>query len=246
MFNIIVEDPEKPAAAGQEAGKLHVWQNSWGLSTRSIGVMVMVHGDDKGLVLPPRVAHTQVVVVPTGITSKTTEEQRKAVFEGVEKIVADLTAAGIRAKADTREGYTPGFKWAHWEVKVCLLHRMGETKGQTSFLTMLNICRNQGVPVRLDFGPKDVEKSQVLSARRDTGDKQALSLATLTKEVPVLLENIQADMFARAKKKYDENIVVITRWDELVPALNNAKVCVLPWCDVEACEDDIKERSAAE
>jgi prolyl-tRNA synthetase len=119
MFNIVVEDPEKPASAGQEAGKLHVWQNSWGLSTRSIGVMVMVHGDDKGLVLPPRVAHTQVVVVPTGITSKTTDEQRKAVLGGVEKIVADLTAAGVRAKADTREGYSPGHKWAHWELKVC-------------------------------------------------------------------------------------------------------------------------------
>jgi prolyl-tRNA synthetase len=104
----------------------------------------------------------------------------------------------------------------------------------------------KGVPLRLDFGPKDAEKSQVLSARRDTGEKAALAIADLAKEVPILLETIQADMFARAKKQYDANIIVVTKWEELVPALNKAKVCVLPWCDVEACEDDIKERSAAE
>jgi prolyl-tRNA synthetase len=98
----------------------------------------------------------------------------------------------------------------------------------------------------LDFGPKDAEKAQVFSARRDTGAKAPLALADLTKTVPELLETIQKDMFTRAKTKYDESIVVVTKWEDLVPALNAAKVCALPWCDVEACEDNIKERSAAE
>lgn len=112
MFNIVVEDPD---AQGQ---KLHVWQNSWGLSTRTIGVMVMVHGDDKGLVLPPRVAQLQVVVIPTGITAKTTDEMRKQLYDEVDRIAKELTKQGVKAKADLREGYTPAFKYNDWELKV--------------------------------------------------------------------------------------------------------------------------------
>lgn len=119
MFNITVEDPSaKKSDAAEEARKLHVWQNSWGLSTRSIGVMVMVHSDDKGLVLPPRVAEVQVVVIPVGITAKTTEEDRLKLYERADLIVKDLRKAGIRSKSDLREGYTPGFKYNDHEVKV--------------------------------------------------------------------------------------------------------------------------------
>ena len=113
MFNIFVEDPND--ATGQ--GKSYVWQNSWGLSTRVIGVMVMVHGDNQGLVLPPRVAVLQVVVVPCGITAKSTEEQRKAVNDAAADLAAKLKKAGIRAQADLREGYTPGYKFNDWEQK---------------------------------------------------------------------------------------------------------------------------------
>jgi prolyl-tRNA synthetase len=104
MFNISVEDPEDKV--GQT--KLYVWQNSWGLSTRSIGVMVMVHGDNQGLVLPPRVASIQVVVVPCGITAKTTDETRALINDACDELAKTLKNAGIRAKADLREGYTPG------------------------------------------------------------------------------------------------------------------------------------------
>ena len=116
MFNIFVEDPND--ASGQ--GKTFVWQNSWGLSTRSIGVMVMVHGDNQGLVLPPRVASIQVVVVPCGITAKTTDEQRAQINDACDKLAITLKKAGIRAKADLRDGYTPGYKFNDWEQKVCL------------------------------------------------------------------------------------------------------------------------------
>jgi prolyl-tRNA synthetase len=112
MFNIAVEDP-----SGAPGEKLNVWQNSWGLSTRSIGVMVMVHGDDKGLVLPPRVAQLQVVIVPTGINKNTTKEVKDKMEDEAFRIQKELIAAGVRAKADLREGYTPGFKYADWELR---------------------------------------------------------------------------------------------------------------------------------
>ena len=111
MFNIFVEDPH-------DGSKSYVWQNSWGLSTRAIGVMVMVHGDNKGLVLPPRVASIQVIVVPCGITAKTTDEQRAQINTACDELVQTLKKAGIRAKSDLREGYTPGYKFNDWEQKV--------------------------------------------------------------------------------------------------------------------------------
>jgi prolyl-tRNA synthetase len=113
MFNIFVEDPV-------DKSKHYVWQNSWGLSTRAIGVMVMVHGDNQGLVLPPRVASVQAVVVPCGITAKTSDEQRAGINDACEELAETLRKAGVRAKADLREGYTPGYKFNDWEQKVCV------------------------------------------------------------------------------------------------------------------------------
>ncbi|GAA6048257.1 hypothetical protein JCM3770_006507 [Rhodotorula araucariae] len=215
MFNITVEDPANPGG-----DKLHVWQNSWGLSTRSLGVMVMVHGDDKGLVLPPRVAQLQVVVVPTGITAKTSDELREKLNDEADRVAKDLVKAGVKAKADLRDGYTPGFKYNDWELK--------------------------GVPIRLELGPKDLEKQSVLSVRRDTGVKAPLAIADLAQSVAQLLDTIHDDMLSRARATFDDSIVVVEQWDQLVPALNRNNVCVVPWCEVEACEDAIKDRSANE
>jgi prolyl-tRNA synthetase len=118
MFNIVVEDPEKPG--GSEDSKLFVWQNSWGLSTRTIGVMVMVHGDNQGLVLPPRVASIQVVIIPCGLTVKLAQDERKAVLDACQDAATLLKGIGVRAKADLRDVYTPGWKFADWEQKVPL------------------------------------------------------------------------------------------------------------------------------
>lgn len=123
MFNIVVEDPDhahRDAITGLP-GKLYVWQNSWGLSTRTIGVMVMVHSDDKGLVLPPRVAQLQVVIVPTGINVKM-EHLREALHDEAHRIQKELLALGLRAKADLRDEYSPPWKYNDWELKVRLLH----------------------------------------------------------------------------------------------------------------------------
>jgi prolyl-tRNA synthetase len=115
MFNIFVEDPADPAR-----GKTYVWQNSWGLSTRTIGVMVMVHGDNQGLVLPPRVASVQAVIVPCGITAHMSDAQRATINDACDNLAKELKKAGVKAKADLREGYTPGYKFNDWEQKVRL------------------------------------------------------------------------------------------------------------------------------
>ncbi|KIM85742.1 hypothetical protein PILCRDRAFT_65955 [Piloderma croceum F 1598] len=213
MFNIVVEDPNDPT--GQ--GKTYVWQNSWGLSTRTIGVMVMVHGDNQGLVLPPRVASIQVIVVPCGITAKTTDEDRATINNACNELAKTLKQASIRAKADVRDGYTPGWKFNEWEQK--------------------------GVPLRLEIGPLDLAKKQTLTVRRDTGAKAPESLTDIVASVSKLLETIQNDMFTRARDAYHSRLIEVTRWEDVVPNLDNKCVVVIPWCEVEECEDDIKERS---
>lgn len=116
MFDISVEDPN--AKLDDEKAKLYVWQNSWGLSTRAIGIMVMTHSDDKGLVMPPRVSRTQIIVIPCGITAKTTTEQQKMIMDGISNIVNTLKKGGFRVKSDLRTTYSPGWKFSHWEMMV--------------------------------------------------------------------------------------------------------------------------------
>jgi prolyl-tRNA synthetase len=115
MFDISVEDPSG------SGGKLLVWQNSWGLSTRAIGVMVMVHGDDKGLVMPPMVSQIQVVIIPCGIGVKTPQQEKAAIYSKVNEIEESLKTIGVRAKSDNRDIYSPGWKFNQYEMKVYLV-----------------------------------------------------------------------------------------------------------------------------
>ncbi|PVF93478.1 putative proline-tRNA ligase, partial [Serendipita vermifera] len=207
MFDISVEDPNT------KGERLYAWQNSWGLSTRTIGVMVMVHGDNQGLVLPPRVANIQVVVVPCGVN----EANQSAVYDACDKVAKELKAKGIRVKADLRDNYLPGWKFNYWEQK--------------------------GVPIRLEIGPKDIEKKQTVVARRDTGAKTTMALADLHTNISALLDTIQSDMYNRAKEVFDQRLIQVTKWEDVVPTLDNKSIVVMPWCEVEKCEDDIKERS---
>ncbi|SPO22873.1 probable proline-tRNA ligase [Ustilago trichophora] len=219
MFNITVEDPKAPEELrGKPEAKLHVWQNSWGLSTRTIGVMVMVHGDDDGLVMPPRVAQVQVIIIPCGIGVKTTAQEKEAIMDACDKTAKDLQAAGIRAKADLRDNYSPGFKFNDWEMR--------------------------GVPVRLEIGPKDLEKKSVVSVRRDNKAKAPLSAEGLSESIHKLLDQIHDDMFAKADAEYRSRRKVCEQWDDFTRILNDKCHVVIPWCEVEACEDEIKKRSA--
>ena len=216
MFNITVEDPN--TKEGEKKQPIYMWQNSWGLSTRVIGVMVMIHGDDRGLVLPPRVAETQVVIIPVGINAKTTEESRQSLYSQAEGLATLLSANGIRVHADMRDGYSPGWKFNDWELK--------------------------GVPLRLTFGPKEAEGHYVEATRRDDNEKLQLPIQGLEKAVPRLLDSIQEDLYRRADEKYRAHRVQVTRWDDFVPQLNEKNVILIPHCLTEECEDEIKKISA--
>lgn len=209
MFDITVEDPVN------QGSHINVWQNSWGLSTRVIGVMVMVHGDDQGLVLPPRVAKIQAIMIPVGINKKTTPEDKKAHEDKLDDIKHTLKKAGVRTEADWRDGYTPAWKFNDWELK--------------------------GVPLRVEFGPKDSANDVVSYARRDTGEKGTIPIADVATKVPALLETIQADMYAKAEKAFTDHRVSITKWEEVLPSLDNKNVVLIPFCLDGKCEDRIKE-----
>src|SRR5438874_5256696 len=146
----------------------HVWGTSWGVSTRLVGGVVMTHGDDSGLILPPRVAPYQVVIVPTG-----RENWRETVLPKAQEIQRELMSAGVRVTLDERDE-RPGWKFAEWELR--------------------------GVPLRLEIGPKDIEKSAVLVARRDTREKQSLAMDGLPQRILQLLEEAQANLLQRARQ----------------------------------------------
>ena len=215
MFGITVEDPS--AKEGEKKPPLNVFQNSWGLSTRTIGVMVMTHGDDRGLVVPPRVSRRQVVIVPVGITAKTSEQDRAALYEQVDALALVLKAADVRVETDLREAYSPGWKFNDWEQK--------------------------GVPLRLEFGPKDAAAHQVTTSRRDIEGKGTIQISELATGVQELLDTIQKDLYDRADEKFKSHVKKISNWDDFVPALNSKNVCLIPSCLTEKCEDEIKDLS---
>ncbi|WVQ76515.1 proline-tRNA ligase [Cryptococcus sp. DSM 104548] len=215
MFDITVENPDRSPGAAE---RLFAYQNSWGLSTRTIGVMVMVHGDDQGLVLPPRCALQQVVIVPVGLSKQ--EGKNEGIYDACHELERTLTKAGIRAKADLREGYTPGWKFNDWEMR--------------------------GVPLRLELGPRDIAAKTTLSVRRYDNHKTSFPLADIANTVTSYLADIQSSMLARASKTFEERLKVVSKWDDVVPTLDAKNVLVLPWCEGSECEDEIKERSKSQ
>lgn len=216
MFDITVEDPT--GKEGEKKAPIHVWQNSWGLSTRVIGVMIMIHGDNKGLVMPPKVATTQVVVVPVGVGVKSTEEDKKSLYHEIDKLADTLRKADLRIHVDDREIYSPGYKFNDWELK--------------------------GVPLRLEVGPGEIKGEFVTAARRDTGEKEKIAISDLSQKIPDLLDTVQADLYRKADASFKSHIKQLTSWDEFVSALNDKNVILIPHCLTEPCEDQVKELSA--
>eukprot|EP00931_Biecheleriopsis_adriatica_P093608 TRINITY_DN67333_c0_g1_i1.p1 TRINITY_DN67333_c0_g1~~TRINITY_DN67333_c0_g1_i1.p1 ORF type:complete len:574 (-),score=116.17 TRINITY_DN67333_c0_g1_i1:29-1717(-) len=213
MFDISFED--------EQGHKKMVEQTSWGISTRSIGVMIMVHGDDKGLVLPPRVAQTQVIVIPipAGKSSGLGEITKRC-----DELAAELARAGVRVEVDDRSNYTPGWKYNWWEMK--------------------------GVPIRVEVGPKDMAKGTCRIVRRLDGLKQDCQQSELANFVPAELDRIHAAMLEKATKERDEGIVRVTDWSQVMPLLNQRKLILAPWCESPESEAQIraatKEASSAE
>ena len=194
----------------------YVWATSWGVSTRLIGGLVMTHSDDEGLVLPPRIAPLQVVIVPIFKG----EEQKALLDEKVHAMVASFKAAGIRVKYDDSDNQRPGWKFAEYELK--------------------------GVPVRIAVGPRDLENNQVEIARRDTKEKTTVSMDGITETVSQLLLDIQSNLFNRAKKYRDEHITKADNWDEFVTTLDTkAGFVSAHWDGTPETEDKIKEMTKA-
>lgn len=191
-----------------------VWQNSWGISTRSIGVMILVHSDDKGLVLPPKVAPIQTVIVPILF-----EDSKVKVLSKAEEIKKELSAKGILVHLDNREGYTPGWKFNEWELK--------------------------GVPVRIEIGPRDLEKNQVMMARRDDGTKQIVNLSVVGKTTLELLDQIQTSLFLKATGVLKDSLVTAETLVEAKKQLENKKIIFVPFCGLPQCEDKFKEETGA-
>lgn len=218
MFDIRVEDPNQQVTEGQARDKLFVWQNSWGFTTRSIGIMVLVHGDDKGLVIPPRVAEIQVVIVPVGVTAKMADADKQKLYSEVDKMRETLEGVDVRVECDYREGYNVGYKFNDWEMK--------------------------GVPLRLEFGPKDAAKGVVTTSRRDREGKGEIAVGDIANEVPALLETIQKDMYQKAADEYSSHRKLVRQWSDFVPSLNAKNVVIVPHCTGGECEDEIKKDSA--
>jgi len=194
----------------------YVWATSWGVSTRLIGGLVMTHSDDEGLVLPPRIAPVQVVIVPI----YKGEEQKALLDERVHAMVASFKAAGIRVKYDDSDNQRPGWKFAEYELK--------------------------GVPVRIAVGPRDLENNQVEIARRDTKEKTTVSMDGITETVSKLLLDIQSNLFERAKKYRDEHITKVDSWDDFISTLDTkAGFVSAHWDGTPETEDKIKEMTKA-
>ncbi len=190
---------------------------SWGLSTRMIGALIMVHGDDQGLKLPPKIAPIQTVLVPI---YKNLEE-KSVVMEAANKVFAELKAAGIRIKMDDREEVTPGFKFNDWEMR--------------------------GVPLRIEIGPKDVEKGQVALARRDLpgrAGKSFVSQTALARTVSLLLSEIQDSLLRAATAFRDANIHDPKDYQELKQVVEDGWAFSW-WCGDKACEAKVKEDTKA-
>jgi prolyl-tRNA synthetase len=193
----------------------HVWTTSWGVSTRLIGGLIMTHGDDNGLILPPKVAPYQVVIVP--IPKGNWQE---TVLPKCREIADALRAAGIRVMLDDRDAYTPGWKYAEWELR--------------------------GVPLRLELGPRDLEKNQVFSSRRDVKAKAALPIDGLPGAVRALLDTIQAALQAKSRTFREEHTTRVDTYDEFKAAMDGRPgFVVVPWKHDAANEAQVKTDTQA-
>jgi prolyl-tRNA synthetase len=193
----------------------YVYGTSWGVSTRMIGAVIMTHGDDGGLILPPRVAPYQVVIIPIPRGN-----WRETVLPRAQAIRDELVGRGVRVMLDDRDTQTPGWKYNEWELR--------------------------GVPLRLEIGPKDIEKSQVMLARRDTREKSSAAMDGLASHVVGMLDSIQEALFARAVAFREEHTTHTDSYDEFKQILEGRPGFVVsPWCGSAICEAQIKAETQA-
>jgi prolyl-tRNA synthetase len=200
---------------GRDKMLQHAWTTSWGVSTRLSGGIIMTHGDDSGLILPPRVAPYQVVIVPIARGN-----WQETVLPRARDIQSELMRHGVRVMLDDRDAYTPGWKFAEWEMR--------------------------GVPLRLEIGPKDIEKSQVLLARRDTREKLPTPMDGLMATIVSLLETIQKNLFDRALKYRIDHTQRVSTYDDFKSLMEGRPgFLIAAWCGSADCEAQIKAETQA-
>ncbi len=190
------------------------WTTSWGVSTRLLGAIVMAHGDDKGLVLPPKIAPIQVVIVPIIF-----EDTKEKVLKEAEKIKCALEKEGLEVELDKRDEYTPGWKFNEWEMK--------------------------GVPLRIEIGPKDLEKNQMVLARRDVKEKKIVKIEDV-ESVIKLLDDIQKNLLEKARNEMEANTIEVKTKDDFKKQIENKKMVFCLWCGGKDCEEKIKEETTAD
>lgn len=193
----------------------YAWQTSWGVTTRLIGALIMVHGDDSGLIIPPKVAPYQAVMVPISIGN-----WKETILPKAKKIMVELEGNGVRCFLDERDMYTPGWKFSDWEMK--------------------------GVPVRIEIGPKDVEKDQVVLVNRLDRKKHFVKTAALSQELPKLIQEIQDGLFEKALANQRENTHTVHELGAMIQVLEEKRGMVKTgWCGSEGCETKVKDAASA-
>ncbi len=196
---------------GKDEKQHYPFQNSWGLSTRLIGAVVMTHSDDKGLVLPPKVAENKLVIVPILF-----EDTKEKVLKEAKKIEKELKQ--FNPILDEREEYNPGWKFNEWELK--------------------------GIPLRVEIGPKDIEKKQVMVVKR-TGEKTPIKITDLKQTIPKLLDELHDELYKKAEKLLKDGITEAHTKEELIKAIKNKKIALTPLCKNEECTEHIKDKTGA-
>jgi prolyl-tRNA synthetase len=188
----------------------YAYQNTWAISTRMLGVMFAVHSDEKGLILPPKIAPNQIAIIP--IYNK---ENKKQILEQAEKIFSLLKIHN--PILDTRDDYRPGFKFNEYELK--------------------------GIPIRIELGPKDLEKKQAIVVRRDNNKKESVKIKYLKTQIPYILNDIQKSLFKKAEKLLKENLTESKNLKETQTAIKNKKISLTPLCKSRECEDMLKHKT---
>ena len=194
---------------GRDEKKHYPWQNSWGFSTRLIGGLVMLHSDDKGLVLPPKIAENQIVIIPI-LFEKTKDEVIKKAKE-LEKQLKTFSPI-----LDLREEYSPGWKYNEYEMN--------------------------GIPIRIEIGPRDIEKGHAVVVRRDNGKKDFVKLDKLKTKVQLLLDDIQESLFQKAKNHLENNLISVKKLEEFKQGIKNKKMIKAPFCCTTKCEESLRNK----
>jgi prolyl-tRNA synthetase len=192
----------------KEGSEEYAWQNTFAISTRMLGVMFAIHSDEKGLILPPKIAPIKTVIVPIVF-----EDSKEKVLKAAKEIQKDLQDSII----DDRDNYKPGFKFNEWEMK--------------------------GIPIRIEIGPKDIEKKQAVVVRRDTGGKETLPISKIKKRTEELLEEIQNNIFAKAEKLLSNSIIKTETLAETKKAITSKKIALAPLCNSRDCEENLKYKT---